>query len=943
MAWIGIITNNGNDLLTRWVEGKQLIITRAAAGQGRVDQAAMLAQADLVNEKQAASIISNTPVDKGQRLKLQVTPQSNAGYSLNQFGVWARLEDEDEKMIALFQTDTDIGVEIPSKADMPDFVYTFYGMLAFSNQGTLTVNIDAAAVVTAETLGQAVAAAVGKHEADEDAHAALFAKKADLSEGGKMDVDQLPVGTAGGVAGLDAGGKVPVSQLPVGSPHGLAELDESGHVPSARLPSYVDDVVEGYYHEGAFYTDLGHQSQITPESGKIYVDVESNITYRWSGTVYVAIGSDLALGETSSTAYRGDRGKTAYDHSQVKTGNPHGTKAHDIEYTDNKELGATNLQAAMDAAAQKAIDAQTSADAALEAITKIAHTIDAVPTQNGTLTYTGSPQSPSWNGYNPETMTLGGTTTGTDAGTYQATFTPKEGYTWGDNTNEAKTVQWTIGKATIAAVPTQSGSLTYTGQAQSPTWTGYDSDKLTLGGDTGGTDAGSYEASFTPTANYQWQDGTATAKTAAWTIGRATIATVPSQSGSLTYTGSAQTPSWSNYNTAQLTIGGDTSGTNAGSYTATFTPTSNYQWDNGSTAAKNASWSIGKAAGSLTLNPTSMTITNATKTGSITVTRAGDGAITAQSNATGVATVSVSGNTVTVTGVAYGTATITVKVAAGTNHNAPADKTCTVKVNVFSTTLNSNTWAAIKAASDAGNAASVWSVGDTKNIKINGQVGNFTFSNLSIDTFIVGFNHNSAKEGANRIHFALGKIGGHLVALCDSSYSNEQTTTGYFNMNTSRTNAGGWNATYMRKTLLGNSGTPSSPPANSLLAALPSDLRAVMKSVTKYTDNTGNASNSSGAVTATTDWLWLFAEFEVQGSRSYANQYEQNSQQQYDYWKSGNPKVAYKHSSTGTAVWWWRRSPYYYSYVNFCYTSTDGSYSYNYASWSAGVVAGFAA
>ena len=161
-------------------------------------------------------------------------------------------------------------------------------------------------------------------------------------------------------------------------------------------------------------------------------------------------------------------------------------------------------------------------------------------------------------------------------------------------------------------------------------------------------------------------------------------------------------------------------------------------------------------------------------------------------------------------------------------------------------------------------------------------------------------------------------------------------------MNTSRTNAGGWNATYMRKTLLGNSGTPSSPPANSLLAALPADLRAVMKSVTKYTDNTGN-SNSSGAVTATTDWLWLFAEFEVQGSRNYANQYEQNSQKQYDYWKSGNPKVAYKHSSTGAAVWWWRRSPHYNSSVDFCSTGTDGSCSIDLASWSAGVVAGFAA
>ena len=742
-------------------------------------------------------------------------------------------------------------------------------------------------------------------------------------------------------AGEIAGGAIPAAQK--GAPGGLAELDGSGHVPSSQLPSYVDDVVDGYYHEGAFYSDLEHEHQISPETGKIYVDVQSNITYRWSGSVYVAIGSDLALGETSSTAYRGDRGKAAYDHSQIKTGNPHGTKAADIHYTDNKDLGSTNLQGAIDAAAQKAIDAQTSADAALEAITALAHTIDAIPSQSGSLTYTGSPQSPSWNSYNPETLTLGGQTSGTNAGEYQATFTPKEGYTWAGGGNEAKTVTWRIGRASIAAVPTQSGSLTFTGLSQSPSWNGYDTGKLTIGGEQSAINAGSHTATFTPTANYQWNDGGTGAKEAVWSIGRATISTVPSQSGSLTYTGGVQSPTWANYDSGKMTLGGTTQGTNAGTYQASFTPTSNYCWDGNSTAAKNVNWVIGKASGSLSINPQSLTLTNATRTGTITVTRAGDGAITAQSNATGIATVSVSGNTVTVTGVAFGTATITVKVAAGTNHNAPADKTCTVKVNIFNTTLNSNTWAAIKAASDAGNAASVWSVGDTKNIKINGQVGNFTFSNLSIDTFIVGFNHNSAKEGTNRIHFALGKIGGKLVALCDSQYSNEQTTTGYFNMNTSRTNVGGWNATYMRKTLLGNSGTPSSPPANSLLAALPNDLRAVMKSVTKYTDNTGNASNSSGAVTATTDWLWLFAEFEVQGSRSYANQYEQNSQQQYSYWQSGNPKIAYRHSSTGTAVWWWRRSPRYNNHDLFCYTYTDGNNSANYASWSAGVVAGFAA
>lgn len=153
MAWLGVITNNGNDLLTRWVEGKNLHITRAAAGQGRVEQTAMLAQSALVNEKQTVSIVSNTPAEKGQRLKLQVTAQAAVGYNLNQFGVWARLDEEEDQMIALFQTDTDIGIEIPSKEAMPDFVYTFYGLLAFSNQGNLTVKIDAVAVVTAETHG----------------------------------------------------------------------------------------------------------------------------------------------------------------------------------------------------------------------------------------------------------------------------------------------------------------------------------------------------------------------------------------------------------------------------------------------------------------------------------------------------------------------------------------------------------------------------------------------------------------------------------------------------------------------------------------------------------------------------------------------------------------------------------------------------------------------
>lgn len=187
-----------------------------------------------------------------------------------------------------------------------------------------------------------------------------------------------------------------------------------------------------------------------------------------------------------------------------------------------------------------------------------------------------------------------------------------------------------------------------------------------------------------------------------------------------------------------------------------------------------------------------------------------------------------------------------------------------ITVTTINTTLNSNSWATIKAVSDAGKGDDYWDVGDTKTITINGTVQGFTFSNLSIAVFILGFNHNSSREGNNRIHFQIGKISNKLVGLCDSNYGSYVSSG--FCMNTEQTNRGGWSNSHMRKTVLGNSGAPSSPPANSLLAALPADLRAVMKSVSKYSDNTGGGYDTASYVTATTDWLFLLAEFEYHGS-----------------------------------------------------------------------------
>lgn len=480
----------------------------------------------------------------------------------------------------------------------------------------------------------------------------------------------------------------------------------------------------------------------------------------------------------------------------------------------------------------------------------------------------------------------------------------------------------------INSVPTQSGSLTYTGSAQSPQWNGYDEERLTIGGTTTGTNAGSYTATFTPKEGYEWADGTTTAKSVTWTIGKASLAT-PAQSGSLTYSGSAQSPQWSNYDSNKLTIGGTTSGTNAGSYNATFTPKANYQWNDGTTTAKTVSWSIGKAAGSLTLGKTSVSLDISTLSETVAVTRAGDGAISATSSNTSVAKAEVSGNNVVITGLAAGDATITVKVAAGTNHTAPANKTIAVSVSVPSASLADNTPETIQAAAQSGQAANYWSVGDKMGIALNGTVGALSLSGTYY-AFILGFNHNSGVEGGNSIHFQFGKTSAGVdIAFVDSNYGSSGSSAG-FRMNTSNSNSGGWNGSYMRKTIC---------PA--FLAAMPTAWQNVIAACTKYSDNTGGGSNTASYVTTTSDKIWLLSEFEVQGTRSYANSAEQNYQKQYDYYKNGNSKVKYKHNATTSACGWWLRSVRATGSSYFCRVPTDGSAYSSHAYYSFGFAPGF--
>lgn len=479
----------------------------------------------------------------------------------------------------------------------------------------------------------------------------------------------------------------------------------------------------------------------------------------------------------------------------------------------------------------------------------------------------------------------------------------------------------------------------------------YANTPLTVTGLTNGT---TYYISFFP----ETTDGGINASTTQRDTGvanRITIANIPSQSGSLTYTGGSQSPTWSNYNTTYMTIGGTTSGTNAGSYSATFTPTTDYRWSDGTTTAKTVSWSIGKATGTLTVSPNSIELSPSNLSDTFTIGGNHDGTISVVSNNTGIATVSRSGNTVTVNNVnqTTGNTTITVSCTAGTNYTAPSSQSVTVEAKFVSSVLNENDWSVIKSVADASQGANYWAVGDRKAVTVNGTVGTQAI-NGTYYVYILGFDHNSSREGTG-ITFGTFKTalsGGTDICLVDSHY-NDYSTGGqkWFNMNhSSNTNSGGWKGCDLRYDVLGSTNsnnndagttTATSPVSGTLMAALPSDLRAVMKPMTIYTDNTGGGSNTASYVTASVDYLPLLAEFEIFGTRSYANSAEQNYQQQYQYYKNGNSKVKYRHSSTSSTAYWWERSPYYSNGTTFCIVNTYGNANFTGARYSNGLAPAF--
>lgn len=272
--------------------------------------------------------------------------------------------------------------------------------------------------------------------------------------------------------------------------------------------------------------------------------------------------------------------------------------------------------------------------------------------------------------------------------------------------------------------------------------------------------------------------------------------------------------------------------------------------------------------------------------------------------------------------------------------------------------LNATSWEQISAYSREGVAENYFSVGDKKAITLNGTVGTLELNNTPLFVYIIGFDHNKDITGDTGITFGTFKnADGKDVALKDSRNGTGLDGTKYFNMNHwGKYNYGGWAASDLRYDILGstnvapsNYGTrkttssvgydatatcATNPVANTLMAALPTDLRAVMKPMTIYTDNKGGGSNVEENVTPSVDYLPLLADFEVFGIRKWSNEFEKNKQAQYEYFAVGNSTIKYNPSNTNSWVRWWMRSPLSTNDGSFCAVNSSGTSNADEASSS---------
>ena len=397
----------------------------------------------------------------------------------------------------------------------------------------------------------------------------------------------------------------------------------------------------------------------------------------------------------------------------------------------------------------------------------------------------------------------------------------------------------------------------------------------------------------------------------------------PTWKNNLTYNGNSQSVSstsyWNNFNTTYMTIGGTTSATNAGTYTATFTLNSNYRWADKTTTNLDVNWTINKAAGSLTVNPTSVALDgdNYNAGVKVTITRSGDGAISYSPTSVSGLTLSLSGNVLTIKGdgsTAISSTTITIKVAEGTNYTAPGNKTVTVTASYWE-------WGSETAVGDAKWWAGLktWaakaSSGERKNC-----VGKKKL--VSLSSAVLGGN------AATMICIGADQDGTGTLTFQTAGVLPNYTTFGGNAL---------WNGS-TAQSLCNDFGNRCSASAS-------------IKSVTKKTSSVCNSNQNNTADVQTTAKCWLPSECEMgfTSSSGYASSYQEwtvgGDQKAYSYYTNNSKRVKYYMNANGTltnnTAYYWERSRYYVNSNYVCFVYSDGSASFGSYCSSGGLAPAF--
>lgn len=368
------------------------------------------------------------------------------------------------------------------------------------------------------------------------------------------------------------------------------------------------------------------------------------------------------------------------------------------------------------------------------------------------------------------------------------------------------------------------------------------------------------------------------------------VATVPTQSGSLTYNGSVQNPTWFGYDTASTTISGQTSGTNAGTYTATFTLNEGYRWPDGTTTAKNVEWTIGKATPTLTLSPNSVTV-DGTSAATSTITYTGDGTLSVQSSNSSVATASLSGTTITVNGVKRGDIYVTVSASEGTNY-AAASADLEVESNV-PTVFSEASWSDIQAAVLTGSYKTNFNIGDTKDVELTG-IGTMTLQIADFDHDYLSGSTSASKAGITLITKNL---------LPDTKQ-----------INSTNTNVGGFPASDLYDYL-----------NEDIYNALPEDLKSIIVPIYKWYGTGNNTQNG--------EWhgckVWAPLEYEMFGSTTHspATEHTTGNARKYPIFTDNNSRIKKLNNGSGQANVYWEASPNASNSSQFCGVNIGGTAS----------------